>query len=140
MPKFRKKPVEIEAVQWLATKASWDAILAMGCPTMPGIMETGTFLIPTLEGDMTASKGDWIIKGVSSEFYPCKPDIFEKTYDLVEEKSMSETKEKDATFPTAAPPQTDLDRAGQEANDADEQAKKDVERVDDLGEKEETEK
>ena len=81
--KFRKKPVEIEAVQWLATKASWDEILAMGCPAMPGIMGTDTFLIPTLEGEMTASKGDWIIKGVANEFYPCKPDIFEQTYEAV---------------------------------------------------------
>lgn len=84
MPKARKKPVEIETVQWLATKQSWDAIIAMGCPAMPGIMGTDTFLIPTLEGDMTASKGDWIIKGVNGEFYPCKPDIFDKTYDLID--------------------------------------------------------
>jgi hypothetical protein len=59
MPKFRKKPVVKE-----------DFI-------GDGIE------IHTLEGTMTASKGDWIIKGVSGEFYPCKPDIFEKTYEAV---------------------------------------------------------
>lgn len=42
-----------------------------------------TILIATLEGTMKASKGDWLIKGVSGEFYPCKPDIFEKTYEPV---------------------------------------------------------
>ena len=41
-------------------------------------------IIETLEGDMKCSIGDWIIKGVNGEFYPCKPDIFEKTYDKVE--------------------------------------------------------
>ncbi len=41
----------------------------------------GTITINTLEGKMTASEGDWIIKGVNGEFYPCKPDIFEKTYE-----------------------------------------------------------
>lgn len=82
--KFRKKPIVIEAIQWNATNESWNSILGMGCPAMPGIMGTNTFLIPTLEGDMTASKGDYIIKGISGEFYPCKQDIFEATYDRVE--------------------------------------------------------
>lgn len=83
MAKFRKKPVVIDAVQWKATKQSWDEIQAMGCPTMPGVMGTDTFTIRTLEGDMLASKGDYIIKGVKNEFYPCKPDIFEATYEAV---------------------------------------------------------
>lgn len=46
---------------------------------------TGELVIRTLEGDMTASYGDYIIKGVKGEFYPCKPDIFNETYELVEE-------------------------------------------------------
>ena len=45
-------------------------------------------VIETLEGDMTARIGDWIIKGVKGEFYPCKPDIFETTYELVEESNV----------------------------------------------------
>ena len=48
------------------------------------IEKQGGILIPTLEGEMFASFGDYIIKGVNGEFYPCKPDIFAKTYDLVE--------------------------------------------------------
>jgi hypothetical protein len=83
MPKFRKKPVVIEAVQWNADLQSWDEIKAFGCPTKPGEMGSKTFLIPTIEGDMIASKGDYIIKGVKGEFYPCKSDIFEATYESV---------------------------------------------------------
>lgn len=82
--KFRKKPVEVEAVQWLATKQSWDEILAMGCHPIAGIMGTDSFIIPTLEGEMTASKGDWIIRGIAGEFYPCKESIFIQTYEPVE--------------------------------------------------------
>lgn len=82
MPFFRKKPVTIEAVQWLGTKASWDAILTMGLVSwQPGDMGSDSFIIQTLEGDHLARKGDWIIKGVKGEFYPCKPDIFELTYE-----------------------------------------------------------
>lgn len=84
MSKFRKKPVVIDAVQWEATQKSWEEISNLGCPTKPGEMGSESFLIPTLEGDMKASKGDYIIKGVNGEFYPCKPDIFEKTYEPVE--------------------------------------------------------
>lgn len=48
-------------------------------------METGGIHIPTMEGVMIASPGDWIIKGIKGEFYPCKPDIFEATYTKVTE-------------------------------------------------------
>ena len=79
--KFRKKPVVIEAVQW--TGANYQDIRPF-CPI--AIIERGPDLrpvctIPTLEGDMPVSPGDWIIKGVKGEFYPCKPDIFEVTYE-----------------------------------------------------------
>ena len=84
MPKFRKRPVVIEAVQWGGSQQSWNDILAMGdIPQSPGEMGTNTFKIKTLEGDHTASKGDWIIRGIEGEYYPCKPDIFEKTYEKV---------------------------------------------------------
>lgn len=80
--KFRKKPVVINAVQWNGDVDSWNEIQKMGCTnTIPGGMGTKSFSIRTLEGYMKADCGDWIIKGVAGEFYPCKPDIFEKTYE-----------------------------------------------------------
>ena len=85
--KFRKRPVVIEAEQFLATKDSWDRIMAMGLRKWrPGYMGSETFTIETLEGNHIARKGDWIIRGVQGEFYPCKPDIFEKTYESASEE------------------------------------------------------
>lgn len=87
--KFRKKPVVIEAVPFLGTPASandvFDKFDIPGGKFVPaeGDLTRGTLLIPTLEGDHTASAGDWIIKGVAGEFYPCKPDIFDATYEAV---------------------------------------------------------
>lgn len=76
---YRKKPVVIQAVQWDGTNAS-DMREFITCEYH---LENCEFLIiPTLEGNMTASPGDWIIKGVKGEFYPCKPDIFETTYEM----------------------------------------------------------
>ena len=84
MPRYRKKPVEIEAVQWDGTKKAWDEIMAMGrVPWQPGEIGSDTFSIETLEGDHLVRKGDFVIRGVAGEFYPCKPDIFEETYDAV---------------------------------------------------------
>ena len=77
----RKKPVEIEALQWNGHNfVAIDNFITVPHETYPA---DGIINIPTLEGTMTASLGDWIIKGVNGEFYPCKPDIFEKTYDIV---------------------------------------------------------
>lgn len=77
--KYRKKPVVIEARQLEYSVESRDSI-AKWCG---GIVEEHKFgvNIPTLEGTMYAQTGDYIIKGVNGEFYPCKPDIFEKTYE-----------------------------------------------------------
>jgi hypothetical protein len=88
MPFFRKKPVVIEAVQFDGTPvgacAVFDAFDIPGAKFAPSHdLATGTLMIPTLEGDHTASAGDWIIKGVKGEFYPCKPDIFEETNEPV---------------------------------------------------------
>ena len=79
MAKFRKKPIVIEAVQWVG---DWKEIQEF-CKSAED--QDGNLLIPTLEGVMYANVnvGDWIIKGVSGEFYPCKPDIFEQTYEAV---------------------------------------------------------
>lgn len=83
MAKFRKKPVVIEAVQfdpnvkpWPEGVASWQSI----DPQLEG-MSSG--FIETLEGRMLVNPGDWIIRGVKGEIYPCKPDIFEATYEPV---------------------------------------------------------
>jgi len=87
MPKFRKKPVVIEAVQYLPGKTDSELILHLeGCTGWQAYSSTDApfIAIPTLEGTMTALPGDWIIKGVKGEFYPCKPDIFAATYETAE--------------------------------------------------------
>jgi len=91
---FRKKPVEIEAIQWTGDNEIeiMDFVgkrLKVNKP--PAAMEHDTIVphsaycihIETLEGVMTAQRMDWVIKGIYGEFYPCKPDIFEKTYEIV---------------------------------------------------------
>lgn len=82
MPKFRKKPVVIEAIQFLILNSEEVESFVGGDM---GRNEKGQIVIATLEGAMICSINDWIIKGVNGEFYPCKNDIFEKTYELVEE-------------------------------------------------------
>lgn len=77
MPNFRKKPVVIEAVLWAGNNLS--EIQAFYKPDE--ILIGNQIAIKTLEGTMMADIGDWIIKGVKGEFYPCKPDIFAATYD-----------------------------------------------------------
>jgi len=91
--KYRKKPVEIEALQW--TGENRDEIvefckdLVTNYPESSNIGfghdrdDISSFYIKTLEGIHEAKPGDWIIKGVKGEFYPCKSDIFEMTYELV---------------------------------------------------------
>lgn len=80
MGKFRKKPVVIEAREW--TGANVVELLDWIKPSAR--QEGASIIIPTLEGDHEASLGDWIIQGVKGEFYPCKPDIFEATYESVD--------------------------------------------------------
>lgn len=99
MAQYKKKPVVIEAIQLqpnfdtlhkveefisglrieFENKISSDKFEEYYL----GIIGNGGRTIKTLEGEMKASFGDWIIKGVNGEFYPCKPDIFEKTYEAV---------------------------------------------------------
>jgi len=85
-PKFRKKAVIIEAVQWhganVAEILNFTRDQAAGLKDSDGKIDR--FLIPTLEGDHIASLNDWIIYGVKGEFYPVKPDIFALTYEPVE--------------------------------------------------------
>ena len=84
--KYRKKPVVIDAVQWSGNNL--NEILDFMKDKQPNYYEDDEkklLTIQTLEGNMIASVGDYIIKGVKGEFYPCKPDIFEQTYEVVEE-------------------------------------------------------
>jgi hypothetical protein len=83
MPKFRKIPIVIEAVRF--TRHTWEEVVSFTDNTAHTFIEDDicTCIIPTLEGQHIATEGDWIIKGVNGEFYPCKPYIFIKTYELV---------------------------------------------------------
>jgi len=81
--KYRKKPVVIEAKELLYTTTSQEEIIKWSNNNIKKGLDGG-LIIPTLEGDMTASTGDFIIQGVQGEFYPCKPDIFNLTYELAE--------------------------------------------------------
>ncbi len=92
MKKFKKKPIVIEAIQlkWDAWSEVCDFVgvgkLSDNKPcgfNLDGDPSKIGLYIPTLEGVMEANEGDWIIKGIQGEFYPCKPDIFEATYEEV---------------------------------------------------------
>lgn len=91
MKQYRKKPVVIEAIQYTGHN-DWDITQWAGKQIIPSpVLEptdynpTGAYLqIHTLEGVMTAIVGDYIIKGFKGEFYPCKPDIFEATYEPIQ--------------------------------------------------------
>lgn len=106
--KYRKKPVVIEAVKWIGSQKSFEEVRqffpdimdggAVWYPDAPANLEVKTdswpLFIQTLEGTMSAQIGDYIIKGVNGEFYPCKPDIFEKTYQAESEGCESYPKNK----------------------------------------------
>ena len=104
MKKYKKRPIEIEAFQLTReffedffnrfpsnvtafSKAYGTSIITFFKESYPSgaAYEPYYAMIPTLEGRMRADMNDWIIKGVQGEYYPCKPDIFEQTYDLVED-------------------------------------------------------
>jgi len=78
--KYRKKPIVIEAEQFIL-----DSPVPLPFDKESICCFDGKkWYIKTLEGEMTISENDWVIKGVAGEFYPCKPNIFEKTYDVIE--------------------------------------------------------
>ena len=80
MNKYRKKPVVIEAIQWTGQNVEEvEAFFNDGQDD--DLLRGGPIVIETYEGEATAQVGDWIIKGIKGEFYPCKPDIFEATYE-----------------------------------------------------------
>ena len=84
--KYRKKPVVIEAIEW--TGENFDEVKSWrgkADQLFIHYVNTDDLVIPTLEGDMHADVGDFIIRGVQGEFYPCKPDIFAETYEPVDD-------------------------------------------------------
>lgn len=88
--KYRKKPVVVDVIQ-LTSENLMDCIGfvypdigAADHPTLIAIRKNKFLTIETLEGNMKAQFGDYIIKGIQGELYPCKPDIFEATYEAVE--------------------------------------------------------
>ena len=89
MTKYRKKPIIIEAIRWSGSNVKEINIFTNKPPQRILSWDDSlneSVIISTLEGDMRAKKGDYIIKGINGEFYPCKPDIFKKTYERVEGK------------------------------------------------------
>jgi hypothetical protein len=85
MPKFRKKPVVIEARQWSGDAIDVDEFIEWTMPWSIGLQGDRLVLF-TQEGNMEANPGDYVIRGVAGEFYPIKPDIFAATYEPVEEE------------------------------------------------------
>jgi hypothetical protein len=90
MGQYRKKPVVIEAIQFtrnnITEVETFTEYAAHTFQIERRIDGIATCIIPTLEGQHIATEGDWIIKRVNGEYYPCKPDIFEKTYEKVAEE------------------------------------------------------
>ena len=87
--KYRKKPVIVDAIEF--TRDNWNEIVEFtngkACNLRIERRPDGicTCIIPMLEGNHTALEGDYIIRGIKGEFYPCKPDIFENSYETYEE-------------------------------------------------------
>lgn len=82
---YRKKPVVIQAIQWDGEERTYQLVLARALKVGRSVawLRAGErLLVETLEGEMAANKGDWIIQGVEGELYPCKPGIFAKTYEV----------------------------------------------------------
>ena len=84
---YRKKPIVIKAVQYTGDNKIEILDFTNYTTSLNNLHKHLT--ISTLEGDMRADVGDWIIRGIQGEFYPCKPDIFEETYELVEKPKLN---------------------------------------------------
>lgn len=87
--KYRKKPVVVEAMQWNGLNRNAVSEFMGRCKTVDGRVR-----VETLEGVVYATPGDWIIKGVAGEFYPCRNDIFEATYEAVYDPEMLDSFER----------------------------------------------
>lgn len=84
--KYRKRPVVVEDIQWTGEnyRDIWEFA---GKKIVHYFQEAEVLMVRTLEGDMFVSRGDYIVKGIRGEFYPCKPDVFQETYEDAEETS-----------------------------------------------------
>jgi hypothetical protein len=94
MSKYRKKPVEIDAIQFdgynhhfvsgfMGCSCGFGKPVRNDCPYNHSKAGPKSIFIRTLEGEHRADRGDWIVRGVKGEYYPCKPEIFEATYEAV---------------------------------------------------------
>jgi hypothetical protein len=81
--KFRKKPIVVEAIQWFSGIHIFGVYKKISDHVC---LKFNVAYIKILEGEMKVNEGDWIITGINGERYPCKPDIFEKTYEKVEQE------------------------------------------------------
>lgn len=108
--KYRKKPVVIEAIQFKDGKFVGEAPYWIDDAALGGKLyrEGPSIFIVTLEGEMECSSGDWIIQGVQGELYPCKPDIFEQTYEPVTTATSPDTKPGDASLERSSGPEKDI--------------------------------
>lgn len=95
---FRKRPVMIAAVRWSPMCDNVSEVLNFTV-TPEGVPQAkvvgAQVVIETAEGTMAANPGDWIIKGVAGEFYPCRDDIFRKTYEPMNEEALRQMEEND---------------------------------------------
>jgi hypothetical protein len=82
---YIKKPIAIQAVKWDDTEPAWMKLIAMGAKDAIGFTREGELFIDTLEGEMICPLGSYIIKGIRGEFYACKEEIFNESYEKVEE-------------------------------------------------------
>ena len=97
--KYTKRPITIQAMQFTGTEENWNELLEFTDKAVCNLMMSKTFTdqqliatccVPTMEGLMTATQGDFIIKGIKGEFYPCNEDIFHLTYFENEENTTQE--------------------------------------------------
>lgn len=124
--RFTKRPVTIEAIQWDGTPKTLDTLidwsrantLPGGIIPIPNADQDNRLIIHTLEGTMRGDVGDWVIKGVSGEFYACKPDIFTQTYDPAAEHMEGERPARtnaDVSRISAEPSDAEVQAAAEEA-------------------------
>jgi hypothetical protein len=84
VPRYRKRPVKVDAVEWTGENAQEVAAFVGGqAELLEWGLGKGKWIIFTLEGKMEASPGDYIVRGIKGEYYPVKPDIFKQTYEPV---------------------------------------------------------